>query len=173
MDAIPDCVVGLAVGPSTLERAKYWLDRETHSERYNFNLSDLLLKRENIITPHSISNPAKVGMVLRFSKPTKVGRLTRVLRRNLPQHGHDILLEKIEEAVGGKETTLPKGDEISFYWLDSDELYILHNGDVYDVIYVPHVSRSLLDLFVGSQDRILSHELFQSTCQRLPFVEDR
>lgn len=170
-DALPGCVAGLAVGPSTLSRAKKWIKEERSGNGSSFSFVEHLLSKENIITPHSISNPVKVGVTLRANSPFTTRQLVRVLDRFLPSHGHDVLLDRIEGALG-RNATLEVGEELSFYWFDNDDLYILHNGELYDIIHMPYMSRSFLQLFVGPEENIVSRELYRSITNRLPDIDD-
>jgi hypothetical protein len=170
-DILPSCVTGIAVGPSTLTRAKRWLEKERSGKGSDFSLVDHLLTKENIFTPHSISNPAKIGVVIRICFPVSTKLLMRSLDRYLPSHGHDLLMERIESALG-RDTMLPIGEEISFYWMDNNDLCILHNGNHFDTLNMPYLNRSLLEIFVGPGPNIVSRELYRSVTERLPTIED-
>ncbi len=80
-------------------------------------------------------------------------------------------IDRVEAALGRNETLLT-GEEVSFYWMDNDDLYILHNGDVFDVINFPFLNRSFLEIFVGRGTNIISRELYRSVIDRLPTIED-
>lgn len=166
-DYLSNIEATIAVTSNTMSRVKNWAKEEDSTKGSSFSLLDYLLAKENLIVPYSISNPAKICVILRVTSPVTTRQLIRTLDKYLPSHGHDVLLDRVECSVG-KDATLSTGEEISFYWLDNDDLFIMHNGDICDVLHVPYVSRSLLQIFVNPEEKkVISRELYHSLVDKV------
>jgi len=172
VEKLPGCMVAVGVGPYSLDRAREWLREEKHhAHRRYFTLVDHLLKRENIITPYSITNPVKIGVVLKFERSVPADQLLDALIQPLA-FVHDEprknFINMLRSAVGDAEY-LRRGEEIAFYWFDSGNLLILHDGDLTSGINNPEINRALLEGFIDDR-KTMSRELCERIKLMLPEV---
>jgi hypothetical protein len=167
------CTAALAVGPMALERGKQWLsDEEQHRNIHRYTLGSHLIARENFITPYYISNPAKVGAILRFNAPTSAEQviwLFSEVLKSLPPEESSKFLNKLRHAVG--QSSIKTGEEISFYWFDNEDLLILHNGEIQETVHSPLVNRLLIDAFASAKS--ISRDLYLTIVEMIPFVHEK
>lgn len=172
VEKLPGSMVAVAVGPYSLDRAREWLREEKHGHRRYFTLVDHLLKRENIITPYSITNPVKIGVVLKFERTVPADQLLHALIQPL-EFVHDEprkqFINMLQSAVGDAKY-LRRGEEIAFYWFDNENLLILHDGDLASGINNPEINRALLEGFIDVH-KTMSRELVERIKLMIPDVD--
>lgn len=161
------CKVAVAMAPSSADRAKLWYLRRASTAA---SLTQYLLTRENIITPHSISNPLKVAVMMRFTTATTADYLVHLFQtafRSCPQASTSTFMKIFVNAL---RETLQPNDELAFYFFDNADVTITKNGVVCAIINIPEINEAFLNVFLHPTESIVP-DLYEAVVENVHTIE--
>eukprot|EP01039_Chlorochromonas_danica_P007299 gene7298-8077_t len=161
------CKVAVALSPSSVDRAKLWYLRQASTAA---SLTEYLLSRENIITPHSISNPLKVAVMMKFTTATTADYLVHLFKsafRSCPKASTSIFMKMLVNALRG---TLEPNDELAFYFFDNADVIVTKNGIVCAIINIPEINEAFLNVFLDPTESIVP-ELYDAVVENVHTIE--
>ncbi len=144
-------VAKVAVGCSTytIDRAKYWKEKRFQDQS---TLTEVLLRRENTITPYGIANPLKVSVIVHVTKDFGTKDFIKLFEPcfvSCSKEGLQTFRDTMNDVIGDRK--LRAGDDVSIYFYDNGDLIFTKNEAIKAVIHFPEINQHILNGFIHPQ----------------------